>query len=47
MHFFSGGTIIFSDEEKYIDDAAAQLIIPAKIKPATLQQVQQTALAAC
>ncbi|MCG6889425.1 MAG: D-alanine--D-alanine ligase [Gammaproteobacteria bacterium] len=36
----------YSYEKKYIDDAAAQLIIPAKMKPATLQRVQQTALAA-
>ncbi|MDC1286873.1 D-alanine--D-alanine ligase [Gammaproteobacteria bacterium] len=36
----------YSYEKKYIDDDAAQLIIPASLEPATLQRVQQTAIAA-
>jgi len=36
----------YSYAKKYIDDDAAQLIIPASLEPATMQRVQQTAIAA-
>lgn len=36
----------YSYEKKYIDDDAADLIIPASLESATLQRVQQTAVAA-
>jgi D-alanine-D-alanine ligase len=40
------GDGFYSYAKKYIDDDSAQLIIPASLEPATLQRVQQTALAA-